>query len=346
MANLSSENQIDRNRSALMTSAKILFLLAVAVVIILLARNCSSNKTQLENTRASMIRERDSLMNEMKKIHDNFLAVQSEREQLSKSLEKETEANTKLQADKAAGLWQLGKSNKKLTEQKERINSLSGKNDSLLAAITDLEAKMADINRKLGDCDKTTNDQKLNISMLNDTIGKRNEEIGRINKEMAEQFRLDSLKIIPQFVWGLEALGGYGLNVTGVPYSHYFAGPNILAGMEFNHRFLAGIGTGAHFFNGGTLVPIFLEFRYGFEEKNFTPYIYSRGGPLLHFGSYAKSNLFLNAGIGLRHQVSQNIAYNLGIGIYSHNSGVGGRDSFITADFGLLFSKKDKTVPK
>jgi hypothetical protein len=346
MAALNSENQTGGSESALPMAAKIAFLLAVAVVIFLLARACSNNKTQLENTRATMLREKDSLLKEMKKTQDDFNSVQTEKDNLARSLEKETGDNKQLQAEKAASQWQLGKSNKKIAEQKDHINSLNGKNDSLLSVMNGLQSKMADLNSKINDCNKDNDAKKLSINMLNDTIGKREAEINRINEAMKEQHRIDSLKLQPKFVYGAGLLAGYGLNVKNIPYSHYFAGPDVFAGMEFRRRFLAGIGTGVHIFNGGTLMPLFLEFRYGFEEKKNTPFIYSRGGPLLHFGSYDLSNLFLNAGIGVRHQISENSAYNLGVGIYSHNSGTSGRDSFIEAEFGLIFSKKEPKPAK
>ncbi len=346
MAEFKNEFQNDRNKSKSGVIAQILFLVAVIVAIILLARACSNNKTQLEKTRVSMIRERDSLLREMKNTQDKYITVLKEKEYLNKSLSDETENNRQLQAEKTGGLYQLARSKKKIAEQTERMKSLAGLNDSLIITITGLQGKMADLNKKIDEKSRELEGKDKDLSRINDSLNNKTSEVARINTAFEDQRMTDSIKYLPKFVTGVELIGGYGLNTTNIPYARNLLGPNVFAGFEFNRRFMAGFGTGAHIFNGGTLMPIFLEFRYGFEAENYTPYIFSRGGPLLHFDSYAQSNLFLNAGIGMRHQISQNLAWNMGAGLYSHSSGISGRDSFITLDFGLIFSQKDKTEKK
>ncbi|MBK7710187.1 MAG: hypothetical protein IPJ37_03930 [Bacteroidales bacterium] len=101
------------------------------------------------------------------------------------------------------------------------------------------------------------------------------------------------------------------MNTTDIPYSHWLSGATVVVGLEFNRRFRWDLAQGAHIFNGGTLIPIFVEFGYGFRRRT-TPYLFSKGGPFSNFGSNNSSNIFLNAGIGLRHQFSDKLAFNLG----------------------------------
>jgi len=342
--NSNQENPNEGKNTMLRNTAKIVFLIAVAVIIYLLARSCNDSRSKLEDTRTSMVRERDSLVSEIRKIQEHFVNLQNEKEALNQTLEKESEANKQLLSDKAVNSRQIKSSNTKITEQKEKINSLSGKNDSLLAEIEALQVKMDELDRKIAGKDKETDNLNSDIDNLSKTIKDKDEKINTANEEMILLMKTDSVKMMPRFITAAEILGGWGMSGTDLPFSRWITGGNVTFGMEFNKRFLAGIGTGAHIFNGGTLMPIFLEFRYGFPMRNFTPYIYSKGGPLINFSGYHHSNLFLNAGIGLRHQLSDNLALNFGTGLYSHNSGVSDRDSFLTLNIGLLFTSKEKPV--
>jgi hypothetical protein len=344
MADLNQELSSERKSNTLQTVARIIFLLAVAVIIFLLARSCSSNRSQLESTRAAMIRERDSLIGEFQKVQSSYITIIAEKELLNSELAKENELTRQLIAENAAKGILIAKSDARVAAQSERINSLTAKNDSLLAALNDLQNRMAELAMKIEGQEKELGSQKDNINNLNNLLSDKDVKLNDMTRSMDEQHFTDSMKLQPRFISAAEIIGGPGINVTSVPYSQYVVGGNVLFGMEFNRRFLGGIGAGAQVFNGGTLVPLFLEFRYGFPVKNFTPYIFSKGGPLLDFGSYSASNLFMNAGIGVRHQLSDNFAINFGTGLYSHNSGAntGGRNSFITVNAGIIYSKKNK----
>lgn len=338
------DDQKDKTKSLLLTSAKILVATAVAVIIILLARSCSENHSRLEATQNSRIRERDSLMNEIRKVQDRFVSLQTEKDNVSQALEKENAANKQLLSEKAGNIRQIRTSGAKISEQKERLNVISGKNDSLLAKITDLQGKMDELNRKIAETEKESEILNNNIAGLNNNIKEKDSVITKVNEALITEHITDSIKLLPVFVTAGELTSGLGMAQTQVPYSHYFIGGSVLFGMEFNKRFLAGIGTGAHAFNGGVLVPLFLEFRYGFPIRNYTPYIFSQAGALMNFSSYDRSNIYANGGIGLRHAINDNLAFNIATGIYTHSSGVSGRDSFLNFKVGLIYSKSKVTL--
>jgi hypothetical protein len=342
--NSNQDNQPDRKNSLLPVSATILFLLATAVVIILMARSCNESNSKLELTKAAMIRERDSLAKVINDVRDHLTSIQIENDTLYEKLENEANSNKMLLAEMAVTRKQLGISDATIKNQSEKINFLSDNNGSLLATIGKLQSRIDDLNRQIAQSENKAQVLDKSISDLNTSIREKDENLSKVTERMSEQHRIDSAKLYPVFIGAGELEGGLGINTTDVPYSQYFFGGSVLFGMEFNKRFLAGIGTGAHIFNGGTLMPLFLEFRYGLPVKSFTPYIFSKGGALLNFSGYTHSNLFLNAGIGVRHQISDQLALNLGTGLYSHNSGVSRRDSFINFNLGLIYSNKQKSV--
>jgi hypothetical protein len=319
-------------------------LLAAAVVIYLLVRSCNDNRLKLESSRLLMIRERDSLANVIKDVRDHLASIKIENDTLFEKLSNEEKYNRILLYEKINAQKQLRISNHTIKDQSEKISVLSEYNGSLLETIEDLQSRIDDLNRQIAQAENKAQVLDNTVTDLNESIKEKDQDLSKTVQTMAEQHLTDSARLYPVFVSAGEFESGLGINRTEVPYSQYFLGGSVLFGMEFNKRFLGGIGAGAHIFNGGTLMPLFLEFRYGFPIKSFTPYIFSKGGPLLDFGSYSHSNLFLNAGIGLRHQISEDLAFNFGTGIYSHNSRISGRDSFINFNIGIIYSNKQKTA--
>ena len=86
------------------------------------------------------------------------------------------------------------------------------------------------------------------------------------------------------------------------------------------------------------MVPVFAEFRYGLTDKSYILYLFSKGGAMLNIDDTGKKNVFLNCGIGVMHPISDKLSLNLGVGLFTHNSGVDERDSFINLSFGLKYA--------
>ena len=109
---------------------------------------------------------------------------------------------------------------------------------------------------------------------------------------------------------------GIGLGETGIPYSKSYFGITTIYGYQTDFNFISAVGTGLSFYNGGTLVPLFLDFRYGFNIDRFNPYIFIDGGLLFNFSDFKEgTKLFINPGIGVRYCVSMKIAVTLGGGL-------------------------------
>ena len=345
MADLDPNYPENRKKSKILTSSIVLALTAIIIILLCLWCGRRREALTLDKEKLTAIRERDSLAGEVRKIQDQVVMLQGEKDNLTQSLEKEGAEKKQLINDRSACDKKVKNSDKIIAGQKERINSLLGKNDSLFAIISNLQQKMDELNRKIAESEKLAGNLNSNIDGLKTDIQGKEGQISQLSDSIITEHKADSVKNLPVFVTIGELSGGLGLSWTNVPYSRNFEAGSILFGMEFNKRFLAGIGAGVDFFNGGPLYPLFLEFRYGFPVKKFTPYVFSQGGALINTDGYALSNLFLNAGIGLRRSLSKDWAISFGTGLFSHNSGQSGRDSFINFKLGLIYTKS-KVPPK
>jgi len=140
----------------------------------------------------------------------------------------------------------------------------------------------------------------------------------------------------PGFITINEITFGIGLGDTDVDYSKTFIGFTTINGYQINKNFVAAAGTGLFFYNGGLLVPLFLDFRYRFNINQYTPYLFADGGFLLNFSEISSTKLFINPGIGIRYTFSRNIGVNLGSGLMVQ-TGDGNRDTFINIKSGVTF---------
>ena len=133
-----------------------------------------------------------------------------------------------------------------------------------------------------------------------------------------------------------ELTGGIGIGETGPAFSKGFFGFTTVIGYQSDYNFTAAVGTGLSFYNGGMLVPLFLDFRYGFNIDQFNPYIFLDGGLLFNFSDFKEgTKLFINPGIGVRYYVSQKMAVTLGGGLLVQYRP--DRDTFINFKAGVSY---------
>jgi len=141
-----------------------------------------------------------------------------------------------------------------------------------------------------------------------------------------------------------EASAGYGLGTTSLPNSEYFYGGisthgyqlNIY-GFNVNQSFFAGLGSGALFYEGNPMIPLYLDLRFFWNIKHISPYIMGEGGFLFNPNDVDKKTLLMiNAGGGIQFNFADNFSFNLGPGI-GIQMGVDGRRSFAFARIGLNF---------
>lgn len=132
-----------------------------------------------------------------------------------------------------------------------------------------------------------------------------------------------------------EFSAGIGLSDTKPDYSGSFIGFTTIEGYQFNKNISGGLGTGILLYNGGMMMPLFMDFRYKFNLNPVTPYIFEEAGALLKFSDFQNSKIFVTLGAGGQYAFSRKMAANLGLGIMIQSQT--SRDSFITMKGGIIY---------
>jgi hypothetical protein len=136
----------------------------------------------------------------------------------------------------------------------------------------------------------------------------------------------------------------FGIGENNVPFGRYFIGVTNTSGYQISlknsmvtKKIQGGVGTGLLIYNGGALLPLFLDFRFIWSERTLTPFIFATGGGLIHFSDFNReSRLFINPGAGARYSISEKLAVNAGAGLLIQTATYR-RDSFLNFKIGLCF---------
>lgn len=158
--------------------------------------------------------------------------------------------------------------------------------------------------------------------------------------------RLPSPKLPPQilnprpgYVNITELDYGIGLSDTNVPYSKYHFGLTSFNGYQINRFFIVGGGTGILFYNDGFLVPLYLSGRitYPVVNRKTAPYLNTDAGALFNLENFnGGTRLFVNPAIGIRYTLSQTVALNLSMGLFTQMGPFTNRDSFLNFKLGVI----------
>jgi hypothetical protein len=148
---------------------------------------------------------------------------------------------------------------------------------------------------------------------------------------------------------------GYGLGsapAVGGEFSKYYYGLTWVTGLRilFNNRYqddygfslgnsvFAGIGAGVNIYNGGFLVPLYVDLRYWIPLRNFAPYLYYDAGLLLNFKELNQgTRIFVEGGGGITYTVTSQIAINAVTGLMIQMGNAKPRDAFIKLSLGSSF---------
>ena len=145
-----------------------------------------------------------------------------------------------------------------------------------------------------------------------------------------------SLNSGPGYITHNELTTGFGPGDVSVLYSKSFFGFNTIHGYQVNKQFVFAGGTGISFYNGGTLIPLFMDIRYRLKARLLTPYLYGDGGLLLN--PKGGSKMFINPGAGVRYNLNKNLGLTLGAGFWMQMGET--RDSFVNVKAGITFKPK------
>jgi hypothetical protein len=150
---------------------------------------------------------------------------------------------------------------------------------------------------------------------------------------------------------------GYGLslnksNTAPLPYTDKFVNFVNITGFKFSlsRRYVdrygltltnclyAGLGTGYSSYNGGFMVPLFLDIRYFMNYTIVVPYFYGDAGLMLNFDDINHdTRMFMNAGFGATFELSDKIILKAEGGPFLQMGDSKPRDAFFTANLGLIF---------
>ena len=136
-----------------------------------------------------------------------------------------------------------------------------------------------------------------------------------------------------------ELNAGFGLGDTDADYAKRFIGLTSILGYGITRNLSAGIGAGLSFYNGGTLVPLFIDLRYIISLGKISAYAFGDGGLLFNTSnSDDEIRYLLNPGLGLKYPIGDNLSANLGAGLFMQATRDKAHDSFVNFKLGVTYS--------
>ncbi|MBS0000477.1 MAG: hypothetical protein KFF73_15970 [Cyclobacteriaceae bacterium] len=142
---------------------------------------------------------------------------------------------------------------------------------------------------------------------------------------------------------------GYGSGLgesdtISLKYSEYFVSVTSILGYYVSQNFIFGAGTGAYFYNGGTLIPIFGDMRFTYNFKRINPYASGSGGFLFYLSDPGSNiKLFISPMVGVRMVVTYSVAATASVGAHIQEGGaMEDRDTFINFKLGVHIKPRRK----
>ena len=137
---------------------------------------------------------------------------------------------------------------------------------------------------------------------------------------------------------------GIGLYKINVDYSKQKLGFTSVFGIGITGNITGGIGSGFTIYNGGTLIPLFADFRYFTDIGKTRVFIFADGGVFLNSARKPSGTMiFVNPGAGMVLPVTDKLSVNFGAGLFTQFRQDYPHDSFIVIRNGMtyIFNKKN-----
>jgi hypothetical protein len=137
-----------------------------------------------------------------------------------------------------------------------------------------------------------------------------------------------------------ELHAGFGMGDTNADYSKSFYGFTSVLGYGITKNINLGIGAGLSFYNGGMLVPFFLDLRGILNFGKLSGYAFGDGGLLFDFSDSDYGNkILINPGIGIKFPLGNKLYGNLGTGLLIQTTKDREmHDSFINLKLGMTYT--------
>jgi hypothetical protein len=131
---------------------------------------------------------------------------------------------------------------------------------------------------------------------------------------------------------------GIGLYAINQDYAKRVFSLTSILGIGLTRNITGGIGVGVSLYNGGTLFPLFADFRYYFNLGKSRFFLFSDGGVLLNSAdTEGGTKILVSPGAGLVFPVSKNLSVNLGTGLLVQFREDHGHDSFANIKLGMTY---------
>jgi hypothetical protein len=316
-------------------SRQLFFVSLFTAIIILLISGCKTGELKdevavLNEKQAFITAQRDSLLQIISQKIIQYDTVYAKYNNIIEENKTLIEKNKSLQS----GYNKRGDQLKKVSaENVEMLNALSEKsaeNDSLRKVIDVLQQKVTDTDNQKTEVEKSNAELAQSLQVKDQIIAA--DSIAEANKPIPVKES--------GFISINETGGGFGLGDVAVDYSRSLISINSIAGYRVNNHFIAGIGTGVNIYNGGTMIPLYLDFRYRFNEGKVTPFFVADGGVLIDTKSISSSGLFINPAFGITKKLNNKVLFHLSAGLWVQEAQQNIRNSFFNVKVGVSFLGK------
>ncbi len=144
----------------------------------------------------------------------------------------------------------------------------------------------------------------------------------------------------PGFMSITELSGGPGIGLTDAPYARYCFGITSVAGYQFTRNIKAGGGSGLHFHNEGTFLPVFLDARFSLNASRYVPFFGASGGLAFNLSDPEdRTWIYINPSVGIRWVVADRRSASFSAGLMTM-SGKINRNSYINFRLGIELKGK------
>jgi hypothetical protein len=316
-------------------SGQLFKVLVLTVLIILFVPGCKTGEltdeiTMLNEKQTFITGEKDSLQRMLSVKSIQYDTVYANLNKLNDNYKTLTTKNKSLQAGYIERGEQLKKVSAENAEISKALRERSNENDSIKKEIIALQQMVARID------DQKTEAEKSNIALAKSLQEKE--------MKIAADSIAEANKPLPPkesgFISITELGGGFGMGDISTDYSKSVLSINTIAGYRVNNHFIAGIGTGFNIYNGGSMIPLYLDFRYAFNEGKITPFFVADGGLLFNLNDFSTSGLFINPAFGFTKKLNNRVSFHISGGMLIQEAPSGIRNSFYNFKGGISFRGK------
>lgn len=294
-----------------------------------------SLKGQLMDTTTVLIREKEVLNGKLNQAFISYDSLMNDFNGLSATLAEQEARNRRLATENNNFMKREQDYKNNYDILLTSFNQLKLENDSFKIILADVRSEKDALQALLMNRDSLNTQMQTKLETQNTKM--------RLDSAAGIAL-LDSIENenVSGFLNNTELTGGYGLYVRFPEYERYYYGLTTVNGYVINRHFFTGIGIGINSYNGGIMAPLYLDFRYIFSKKPFSPYFFADGGVLFRFEEFNNPLFFLNPGFGLQKSISDRLALNLGAGVFMQRSDH--RASFVNVKVGFVFSNNGKIL--